>query len=181
MVKQGYFNVLPKNYLLKLTAFSLGLLLLMSVKVPPALAGRYVLNQTPETINRYFGQPLNQITYTLNYPTTDLRRLFPGLSKESKFSITFVNNKVNYIELELNPNMTGSVRFNYEPAKFFEYIFGYKPSIMKETNHPNYDQQGAYYHELCLGDGAATSYTTTVPGDLFIKLYYNKACEPPYK
>ncbi|CAA9283546.1 hypothetical protein AVDCRST_MAG92-3722 [uncultured Coleofasciculus sp.] len=41
--------------------------------------------------------------------------------------------------------------------------------------------KGAYYHELCLGDGAATSYTTTVPGDLFIKLYYDKACEPPYK
>jgi hypothetical protein len=33
--------------------------------------------------------------------------------------------------------MTGSVPFNYEPAKFFEYIFGYKSSIMKETNHPN--------------------------------------------
>jgi hypothetical protein len=172
---------MPKNYLLKFTAFSLGLLLLMSVKVPSAWAGRYVFNQTPETINRYFGQPSNPITYTLNYPTTDLRRLLPGLSKEATFRITFVNNKVNYIELEPNPNMTNTVSFNYEPAKFFEYIFGYKPSIMKETNHPNYDQQGAYYHELCLGDGAATSYTTTVPGDLFIKLYYNKACEPPYK
>lgn len=169
-----------KNNLLKLTAFCLGLLLLMSIKVPPALAGRYVLNQTPETINRYFGQPLNQITYTLNYPTTDVRRLFPNLSKDATFKFTFVNNKVNYIELEHSHN-TGSGDFNYDPAKFFEYIFGYKPSIIKETNHPNYDQQGAYYHELCLGDGAATSYTTTVNGDLFIKLYYNKACEPPYK
>jgi hypothetical protein len=85
---------MPKNYLLKLTAFYLGLLLLMSVKVPPALAGRYVLNQTPETINRYFGQPLNQVTYTLNYPTTDLRRLFPSLSKESKFRSLLLTTKL---------------------------------------------------------------------------------------
>lgn len=169
-----------KNYLLKLIALCLGVLLLMSVKIPPAWAGRYVINQTPETINRYFGQPLNQITYTLNYSTTDLRRLFPNLSKDATFKITFVNNKVNYIELEHSTN-TGLVAFNYEPAKFFEYLFGYKPSIIKETNHPNNDQQGAYYHELCLGDGAATSYVTTIHGDLFVKLYYSKACEPPYK
>ena len=171
-----------KNYLLKLTALCLGVLLLLSLQVPPAWAGRYIINQTPETINRYFGQPLNQITYSLNYPTTDLRRLFPNLSKDATFKITFVNNKVNYIELEHNTNNnTGSAYFNYEPAKFFEYIFGYKPSMIKETQHPNYDQQGAYYHELCLGDGAATSYVTTVNGDLFVKLYYNKVCEPPYK
>lgn len=165
-----------KNHLLKLTAFGLGLFLLMSLQVPPAWAGRYVLNQTPETINRYFGQPLNQITYTLNYPTTDLRRLLPNLSKDSTFKITFVNNKVNYIELE--PNMSGSVPFDYEPAKFFEYIFGYKPSIVKVINQSTGEGFGSY--EVCLGDGVATSYTRSAPGDMFIKLYYNTVCEPPY-
>jgi hypothetical protein len=149
---------------------------LMSLQVPPAWAGRYVLNQTPEIINRYFGQPLNQVPYTRNYPTADLQRLFPDLPKESAFKITFVNNKVNYIELE--PGVSSGA-FDYNPAKFFEYIFGYKPSIVKVINQSTGEGFGSY--EVCLGDGVATSYTRSAGGDMYIKLYYNTACEPPYK
>ncbi len=166
------------NYLLKFTAFCLGLLLLMSLAVPPAWAGRYVLNQTPETINRYFGQPLNKVTYTLQYPTTDLQRLFPDFPKKGEFKITFVNNRVQKIELE--PNLAGGEgTFSYNPAKFFQYIFGYQPSIVKVINRST--GEGFATYEVCLGDGVATSYTTSAPGDLFISLYYKTACEPPYK
>ena len=169
---------MPNNHLLKFTVLCLGLLLLISVKVPPALAGRYVLNQTSETINRYFGQPLNEVTYTLNYPTKDLRRLFPDFPKKGEFKITFVNNRVQRIELE--PNLAGGEgTFSYKPAKFFEYIFGYKPPIAKVIAQGTGEGFGTY--EVCLGDGVATSYTTSAPGDLFIQLYYNTACEPPYK
>lgn len=134
------------NHLLKFTAFCLGLLLLISVQVPPALAGRYVLNQTPEIINRYFGQPLNQVTYTLNYPTADLRRLFPDFPKNGEFKITFANNKVQHIELE--PNVAGGeATFSYDPAKFFEYIFGYQPPIVKAINQSTGEGFGNY--EVC--------------------------------
>jgi hypothetical protein len=168
----------PNNHLLKITAFWLELLLLISIAVPPALAGRYVLNQTPETINHYFGQPLNEVTYTLKYPTTDLRRLFPDFPKNGEFQITFVNNRVQQIELK--PNISGGEgTFSYNPAKFFEYIFGYKPPILRVINRNT--GEGFATYEVCLGDGVATSYTTSAPGDLFISLYYKTACEPPYK
>lgn len=169
---------MPNDRFLKLTTFCLGLLLSLVVLAPPALAGRYVLNQTPETLQRYFGQPLNKVTYTLNYPTQDLQRLFPDFPKQGDFKITFVNNRAQKIELE--PNLAGGQgSFSYDSAKFFEYIFGYKPPINKVIAESG--GEGFRTYEVCLGDGVATSYTISAPGNLFISLYYKKACEPPYK
>lgn len=168
---------MPNKYLLKITAFCLGLLLLISLKVPPALAGRYVINQTSETINSYFGQPLNEVKYTLNYPTTELRKVIPKLPKQGELKITFVNNKVQLIQLEPNV-VTPEEIFSYEPKKFFNYLFGYQPPIMKLIKQSTGEGFGSF--EYCLGDGIATSYTTSAPGDLFIELYYKTACEPPY-
>jgi hypothetical protein len=169
---------MPNNYLLKFTAFCLALLLLISVRVPPAFAGRYVINQTPETINSYFGQPLNPVTYTLNYPTTELRKVLPKFPKQGEFKITFVNNKVQRIQLEPNV-VTPDEIFSYEPKKFFQYLFGYQPPIAKIINQSTGEGFGST--EMCLGDGIGTSYTTSAPGDMFIELYYKTACEPPYK
>jgi hypothetical protein len=137
-----------------------------------------VINQTPETINRYFGQPLNQVKYTLNYSTTELRKVLPKFPKQGEFKITFVNNKVQLIELV--PNVaTADETFSYDSAKFFKYLFGYQPPIGKVINQSS--GEGFASYEICLGDGVATSYTTSAPGDLFIELYYKTACEPPYK
>jgi hypothetical protein len=168
---------MPNKYLLKLTAFCLGLLILIGFQVPPAFAGRYVINQTPETINSYFGPPLNEVKYTLNYPTTELRTVIPKLPEKAEIKITFVNNKVQLVELE--PNVVNpEASFTYEPEKFFKYLFGYQPPIKKLINQST--GEGFANYEICLGDGVATSYTTSAPGDFYINLYYKTACEPPY-
>ena len=169
---------MPNNYLVKFTAFCLAILLLFIIRISPAWAGRYVINQTPETINSYFGKPLNQVQYNLNYPTTELRKVLTKFPQQGEFIITFVNNKVQLIQLV--PNVaTDDEPFTYEPDKFFKYLFGYQPPIAKVINRSS--GEGFESYEICLGDGVATSYTTSAPGDLFIELYYKTACEPPYK
>lgn len=158
----------------KRKAFCLALLLWLGVLTPQAIAGRYVLNQTPETTQRYFGQPVNQVVY---YSTKDLQQRFPDFPKQGTFKIVFANNKAQRIELE--PNQAGSEgNFEYDPVKFFEYIFGYQPPINKVIAQSG--GEGFKTYEICLGDGVATSHTIA-PGGTFITLYYKKACEPPYK
>ena len=82
--------------------------------------------------------------------------------------VIYVNNRAQRIELKPNGE------FSYNPAKFFDYLFGYQPPIGQSS----FDVGKGL---LCLGDGIATQYTTTAPGDdLLIEVYYNSACEPPY-
>lgn len=165
---------MANDRLLKGKAFCLALLLWLCLFTPQALAGRYVLNQTPETIQRYFGQPVNQVIY---YSTKDLERMFPDFPKPSTFKIVFANNKAQRIEIEPDP-AGGQRGSSFDPAKLFEYIFGYKPPIKKVIKESGGD--GFRTYEVCLGDGVATFYSIAPPG-LYMTLYYNTACEPPYK
>ncbi len=165
---------MPNLHLFKVKVCCLALLLWLGVLPPQALAGRYVLNQTPETIQRYFGQPLNEVRY---YSTTDLERRFPDFPTPSTLKIVFANNKAQRIELEpTHPGTQGNS--DYNPVKFFEYIFGYKPPIYKVI--ANRGGEGFKAYDICLGDGVFTSYTIA-PGSLYITLSYKKACEPPYQ
>lgn len=168
------------------------LLLLSGVFAPTALAGRYVLNQTPQTIQRYFGRPLTQVTHqsngnsevTYTYSTGPLRRLLPKFPKQGTFNIDFVNNRAQVIRLE--PNASEEEYFNYsqaEAAKLFRYIFGYQPSIWKPIPLPNGGggHEGFIDFKACLGDGVVNSFSEYRLGLLTSALYYDTLCEPPYK
>lgn len=166
-----------------LTLATLGLMLTLEIIPQPALAGRYVLNQTPAIIQRYFGNPLTkqvdpknkQVVYS--YSTKKIRKLLPKFPKTGTFTITFVNNRAQYINLDQN----GS-GFDYGPveaAKFFTYIFGYKPPIWKPIQLPNGGggHEGFTEYKACLGDGVATDYADFLGGSLYSRLYYDPICE----
>ncbi len=164
-------------------------LLINSLFTPPALAGRYVLNQTPQTIERYFGHYLtkrtngDRLTYT--YAPKSFQGLFPQFPK-SNFSITFVNNQAKDISLNFNADFAEYLgSYNYDQAeskKFFNYIFGYQAPVWQELSAKFGGNETVYSYEYCLGDGVATSfdrygykqYTDTAT------LAYNTRCEPPY-
>lgn len=165
------------RYLLKLKAIvslSLGLLLLGSVFAPQVLAGRYVLNQTPQTIQRYFGRPWawltsnERVTYT--YSPAGIRRLFPNFSEYGTFKITFVNNHAASISID---DFSYSFVYNKaEAKKFFNYIFGYNPPTWKLISSQGVEILERKY---CLGDGVANDVSV---GDLSLVsvLYYDPAC-----
>jgi hypothetical protein len=157
---------MQRSFILKaVTGLSWGLLLLNGVFTPPAWAGRYVLNQTPQAIQRYFGRYQTRQTtkdgviYT--YAPATLRWLFPQFPK-SNFSITFVNARSKYITINFNGSFNDFPdTYNYEQAeasKFFNYIFGYQPPIWKELSDRFTGNETVHDYEYCLGDGVATTF-----------------------
>ncbi len=168
---------------------SLSIFFLLNIFLPPALAGRYVLNQTPQTIERHFGRYNTkktngeQVTYT--YAPKSFRRLFPQFPK-SNFSITFVNNQAKYINLNFNGDFfkyPGSYNYDKpEATKFYNYIFGYQPPIWKELSAQFGGNETVYFYEYCLGDGVATSFERYGYKQFTdsATLSYNNRCEPPY-
>jgi len=169
--------------------FTVAILLVNSIIIPPALAGRYVLNQTPQTIELYFGvyytKKTNgeQVTYT--YAPKSFRRVFSQFPK-SDFSITFVKNQAKYITVNFNGDFyqyPGS--YNYDKAeatKFYNYIFGYQPPIWKELLAKFSGNETIYFYKYCLGDGVATSFDRYGYKQFTdsATLSYNNRCEPPY-
>ena len=167
---------MSKKFVGMLTVLSIGLTLSRIFTVP-AKAGRLVLNQSPQILMSHFGQPLEpeeEIVYTLNYPTDDIRRIFPDFPDTGELSVTYVNNQAQRIELKPNGE------FSYDPAKFFDYLFGYHPPILQHLSVGVDIGEGMKDTEVCFGDGIATQYKTNPPEDFFIEVYYNAACEPPY-
>lgn len=171
------------------TGLTVGFLLYNIISPPPVLAGRYVLNQTPQKIEGYFGGYITkktqgeQVTYT--YAPKSFRRLFPQFPK-SNFSITFIRNQAKYIVLNFNGSFDqypGS--YNYgkvEAAKFYNYISGYQPPIWQELSAKFGGNETVYLYEFCLGDGVATSFETYGYKQFTdsATLAYNTRCEPSY-
>lgn len=151
--------------LCKLFSLTSILILLISFATPAALAGRYVFNQTPQTIEKYFGRYITKLTtgkeITYTYAPQDFRKLFPKYPK-SNFSLTFVNNKVKYITLNFNQSFSPNfLDYNYSQAearKFYNYIFGYQPPLWQELSAKFGGNETVYLYEYCLGDGVATSF-----------------------
>ncbi|MCG8364811.1 MAG: hypothetical protein MJA27_15965 [Pseudanabaenales cyanobacterium] len=166
---------MSKQFVGMLTVLSIGLTLSRIFTVP-AKAGRLVLDQSPQILASYFGQPLEpeeEIVYTLNYPTDGIRRVFPDFPEIGELRVTYVNNRAQRIELEPKGE------FSYNPEKIFDFLFGYQPPIVQPiTFDGGEDLEGT---KLCLGDGIATQYTTSASDNSFIEVYYNSACEPPYE
>jgi hypothetical protein len=177
------------NFFKRIIGLTLGFLLLSGVLAPTAEAGRYVLNQTPQTIKSYFGSPVKQILtdkgITYVYSLAEFRRLFPEDSK-SDFRLNFVNNRVQSIILETDfskksANFMNDIKINF--SKFYNYIFGYKPSVWKQLSSKFSGNETIYDYEYCLGDGVATKFSMggadqNVLGTAIF--YYDTRCEPPY-
>jgi len=162
------------------------IILVNSLIISPALAGRYVLNQTPNTIIKYWGKPLsmtvkdNTLIYTYSPPK--FKQLFSQYSK-ANFSVEFVNQKAKEITLKFNGDFWEYPEYNFvqsTAAKFFQYIFGYEPPEWRELSSKFTGNETIYDHQYCLGDGVAVSFITygykQVTDDA--TFYYNPACEP---
>ena len=159
---------------------------------PAEASGRYVLNQTPQTIERYFGRYWTRLTRTENgvtrvtytYSPAGLRRIFPN-TQISGFAITFVNNRSQQISLSLSGDPDPE-SFSYdraEASRFYEYIFGYRPSIWQQISAEFTGNETIYNYEYCLGDGVATRFTLGGWRQFLVsdaELYYSDRCEPPY-
>lgn len=132
--------------------------------------GRYVLNQSFETIEKYFGRPLVNVEVTANYSIKDLKKSFPDFPSDGEFKITFVNGKAQRIAV--SPEL---------PAKsLFEYIFGY--AAPAEIIVEEYRITGGYTAILCLGDGIGARIELTGAGGLAnsTTLFYDAEFVRPY-
>lgn len=155
-----------------------------SIAALPAMAGRYVLNQTPQTVERYFGRYWTRLTttdasentvITYTYSPQRLQRLFTG-TEHSTFKVTFVNNRAQQITLN---DMATRDFGTPDAARFFEYVFGYRPP---ETQYRDLGientMEGYGEYVVCLGDGVLTRYNGTGAGiTFFVTLSYDQRCE----
>ncbi|HEY9620995.1 MAG TPA: hypothetical protein V6C78_11535 [Crinalium sp.] len=152
---------------------------------PPAIAGRYVLNQTPQTVERYFGRYWTRLTTTdangnsvatYTYSPQQARRLFSG-TENGTLKIRFVNNRVQQITFD---NLTTMDFDLSDAARFFAYVFGYQPpqSQYRDLGLEN-TMEGYGEYVVCLGDGVVTRYNGSGAGlTFFVTLSYDPRCDP---
>ncbi len=187
----------------------LSLFVLPSIFYPrPAMAGRAVLNQTPQTIEKSFGRHWTKLTlppadgltkdrlvrYT--YSPTALRRVFPEFPKatlsmnyrsDRVISIDFSSGGPSNQETVLTALDTQSipevVKSKRIEARFFRYIFGYDPSIDIPLSFTggNFGE----VHSSCLGDGAVSTYSidnlAPIRPAVDFSLLYTSKCSKPYE
>jgi hypothetical protein len=161
---------------------------------PSVLAGRCVFNQTPETIQRYFGKPLKVEAshdsqgqfYT--YPIAQLRQVLPGLPEGATFGMTFTDNRVSDIWLFVNAMLEetsaseGPEPFSFgqaEAFKLYRYIFGDSPPLWKEVELPfgGGGHEGFINHKFCFGDGVSITFITYILGQEDIRIFSDPICE----
>jgi len=167
--------------------------LMISIAERSPAAGRYVLNQSPQTIERYFGPYWTRLTRTENgitrvtytYSPAGLLRVFPN-TRIDRFAIAFIDNRAQSINLNINSSAYPD-SFEYgqsEASRFYEYIFGYRPPIWKLLASRFSGNETIYSYDFCLGDGVSTGFVIggaaqVLMGD--VDLRYNSRCEPPYQ
>jgi hypothetical protein len=163
-----------------------------------AAAGRYVLNQTPATIDKIFGRYWTKLTrkgsdgkmyVTYWYSPAKLRRLFPD-RPETQLMMVYVDDRVQSVQIIpyktpqevadgiiiMDSSIFPSLKME---ERYFEAIFGYKAPTYK----PLYLSYGSFYsYQNCLGNGVISSYAFHFGERLTsgISFGYDKACEPPY-
>lgn len=171
-----------------LSAVGVSLLLSSAILPMPAFAGQYVLNQSPQTVQRYFGRPIATVSaggtrlseMTYRYNPAGIRRVLPKLPKGATLQIGFVNHRVQSLWLDTNASENESFSYGRaEASQFFTYIFGYHPPRWHPLSLPNGGggHEGFIEYEACLGDGVATSYLSYRLGEENIRLFYDPLCE----
>ncbi|MGI0492209.1 hypothetical protein ACN4EG_10370 [Alkalinema pantanalense CENA528] len=174
-------------------AIAIGFTGMFTIGIDPTSAGRAVLNQSPATIEKSFGRYWTKLTHrdpdgilrvTYTYNPSKLRRIFPSYPK-AKFFVIFVNDRAQSIHLTMDDNENAQ-EFTYnssDAAKFFEFIFGYRPAIHKPLFDRFTGNETIHDYVDCLGDGVATAYTIGGANQFLLgnaQLYYSQRCEPPY-
>lgn len=187
---------MPKcNFFSVFAYLSFSALLLTGLPISSATASpaRSVLRQSPQAIEQQFGRYWTRLTgpfgqdksvvlYT--YAPGKLRQIFPKFPKYA-FSITFVHNKAERIELDLGslPNVGLGVIPSDEAygrkitTQFFQHIFNREPNwkLLQRTN-PGESVQIANY---CVGDGIRTD---LISGQLYLLNFsYDARCLPQNK
>lgn len=153
-------------------------------------AARPVLNQSPQTLQRYFGQPWTRLTetqdngrtlVTYTYNPTKLRRLFPE-ARDLRFSVVFVKNQAQQIRVD--SGNAAIVNYPQRADQFFAYVFGYFPStnstVYKKVLPDDSGLSGSLqYTVYCLGNGIATGHEWhSVPDvTLHAELYFESRCQ----
>lgn len=179
---------------------ALGAIVLLghSLLAPEAVAGRYVLNQTPATIEKSFGRYWTKLTQkndngtvfvTYWYSPAKVRRLFPD-RPATTLSMTYVDNRVQSIDIipyktkqdvadQSTPMNSRYLEDLKMQERYFEAVFGYRPPTYRAL----YLNYGSFYsYRNCLGNGVMSAYTFHFDERLVqgISFSYNAACEPPY-
>ncbi|WP_201324701.1 hypothetical protein [Pseudanabaena sp. lw0831] len=153
----------------------------------PVLAGRYVINQSPETLSEYFGEPIN-ISESKNgaiytYSSFELREFLPQF-KNVNLSVLYVNSRAKSISFNLNGEANAEEEFDLATiSRFYNYIFGYQPSIFKRLARQFSGNETIATYQYCLGDGVAASFTLGGYKQFLsggVDLFYESKCEPPY-
>lgn len=174
--------------MMKITLPLLGvsLSLLLGLMQPlPAIAGRPIFNQTPETIEKSFGRYWTKRTFyeqdrngksipyvAYTYSPAGLRRAFPEFPKAT-LTMEYLNNRVvrasfspagkpetvaNLFKSSKTDTPSSLVRGKAIEARFFRYLLGYNSGIHKPIHYT-----GGNFGEVfntCLGDGVISSYST---------------------
>lgn len=164
--------------------------------VPAPPVGRYVINQSPETIERYFGAYLtesilqrgNETATERTYDNTSIRQAVPGLPIDAQFKTVFINRLSR--EVVLGP--ASGEEFPDDPAwhafdinqenifNFFEYVFGYRPSNFRSVpSHDRGGHEGFGEYRFCLGDGIQLLSIGFTAGNGPLRLSYSADCESP--
>jgi hypothetical protein len=163
---------------------TIGILTLNLFVPKTALAGRAVLNQTTETIQRDFGRPWTILTVkdkpntkVYTYSPAGIRKLIPTLPKSAKFGMVFVNSRVQKIWLD--PNPAEGTSYSYDPKEFFTYIFGYAPPTWKGLQY-SLGHEGFADNRGCFGDGVVAAYMESNAGTGSVTMAYDRICEPSY-
>lgn len=136
---------------------------------PAAWAARPVFNQTPATLQRYFGRPIarntlplgsDRTSVTYSYSAGRLRRVFPE-AKDLRIKATFINNRLQEVGIASGNALIQ--RYPQRVDQVYTFIFNSPPP----RQHPRYGQSltddsgltGSLQSQaFCLGNGIATNF-----------------------
>ena len=151
-----------------------------------AALARPIFERTPETLHRYFGDPIEQTTsetplagnsqITESYDPSALQEAVPGLRDGTIFSVIYEAGRARAIVLE-----NGPVSF-FEPnvgRALFRYFWGYEAPIWYELPRSPSGIEGLFPGSACLGDGVRVDWQQAAVV-LSLSMTYDRACEPPY-
>jgi hypothetical protein len=148
---------------------------------------RPILNQSPETLRSYFGEPTERWTFesetgelleALTYDPTALRQAVPTLGDRTTFRIIYQNDRAQWIAV--SPDGGPSSVYGPESGRqLFEFIFGYGAPVWLELPRPAMGIGGYYEGRACLGDGIRTDWEQAA-ALISVRLFYDTDCEPPY-
>lgn len=158
------------------------------------MAGRYVLNQPRQTLERYFGGYWTRLTHhdadqvtrvTYTYSPRGIRRIFPQV-RQAAFAITYVGDRAQTVHMSAiaGDDEQGFTYGQREAARFFQYVFGYQPPIWNLVSDRFTGNETIHDYVYCLGDGVATGFTLGGAQQFLLgeaTLYYDLRCEPPYR